>query len=512
MIFSKKLYLFMAWVAALAFAHPLRAQESNFSMYQYTPFLTNPGSIGMVEDVRIFMNYRNQSVSAGENFQTSMLSGYFPVNIGQHRLGMGATFISDKSSDFVKSNGGMMGLAYSIPLFPGSELSLGFQGGFFQRNIDIDFTTDNQFIDGSFNPDAGTGEPVVNDSKGYLTASTGLYWQLKDKAGKFRGFAEASIFNFNQPNTSFISEGTDKLPLSWKATAGWRAYQHMKFSVMPTLRWVRQADNGFVNAGTWFRYEMNKESAQELGLGLWYNTNKAGVVSLEYNQANLTLAASYDVPVSSALNTALQTGVFEIALSLWVKKKARVYPVAETTPVPPATPVAPAVAAKEEKLPEQKIELVAEPTPARSKSGTVDRLDGRQLNDGNSNLSAQQTKMKLAQQDRLQLEKTVEFDFQTSALSPESQKFLDDIAGIMKQNTWFKIELTGHTCNIGSEQDNARLSAKRANEVQGYLTARGVAPSRIIVKGEGELHPIADNSTEEGRSLNRRVSFKVIED
>jgi hypothetical protein len=58
---------------------------------------------------------------------------------------------------------------------------------------------------------------------------------------------------------------------------------------------------------------MNQESAQQLALGLWYNTNKAGVVSLEYNQANLTLAASYDMPISSALNTAQQTGIFELA-------------------------------------------------------------------------------------------------------------------------------------------------------------------------------------------------------
>ena len=512
MMLFKKLYLFIGLVAALCFAHPAWAQEPNFSLYHYTPFLSNPGSIGMVEDVRVFLNYRNQSVSAGDNFQTSMLSGYFPVNIGNHRLGMGGSFIADKSSDFVKTNGGMMGLAYSIQLFPGSELSLGFQGGYFQRNIDFDFTTDHQFVDGTFNPDVATGEPLVNSSRGYLTASTGLYWQLKDEAGKLKGFAGASIFNFNQPNTSFIDQGTDKLPLSWRGTAGWRVYQHQKFSLMPTLRWVHQADNNFVNAGSWFRYEMNKESAQELGVGLWYNTNKAGVISLEYNQDNLTLAASYDLPISSELNTAQQTGIFELAVSLRLKKKRQAYPL-PATPVAQAAPIAPAVTPTTNKLPAQDVIPVESPTePLRNKPGTIDRLGGRQLSDEAANLSVQQQEMKLAQRDRLQLEKTVKFDFQTSELSPDSKKFLNEITGIMQQNTWFKAELVGHTCSIGSEQDNARLSVNRAREVQNYLIAQGVDAERIIIKGEGELKPVADNTTEEGRMLNRRVEFKVIEE
>lgn len=503
-----KIYFFVGLLAALVISHVALAQESNFSMYQHTPFLTNPGSIGVIEDVRTTLNYRNQSVSTGVNFQTSMISGFYPVNIGNHRLGIGGTFINDKFSDFMKANGGMLGLAYSIQLFPGSELSLGFQGGYFQRGLNFDFTTDAQFVDGSFNPGSGTGEPLVNSSKGYMTGSTGLYWQLKDKSNRLKGFVGASIFNFNQSNVSFIEDGEDKLPITWKTTAGWRVLQQARFSVMPTLRWVHQTDNNFVNAGSLFKYDMNRENEQQLGFGLWYNTNKAGVVSLEYSQANLTLAGSYDLPMSSEISTSQKAGIFELALSIRLKKKTRPYPVT-MAPVEEVPATQPVVEEQPVATPSEKVAPVEKPV---EKPQTIDRLSSGGLSSSPTNLQPVHREMKLAEKDKVTLEKTVKFDFQTSDLTPDSKAFLNDIAGIMKDNEWLKIELTGHTCNVGSNEVNENISRKRAEEVQGYLIAQGVSPDRFIIKAKGETSPIADNSTEAGRIQNRRVEFRIIEE
>lgn len=298
----------------------VQAQQGNFSLYHQTPFLTNPAMIGTVEDGRVFANFRNQRVSVGENFQTSMLSGYMPIRVGNHRLGVGASFINDRSSDIVQTNGGMLGLAYSIQVFPRSTLSMGFQGGFFQRSLGFDFTTDQQYVDGAFDPTASSGEPVINSTVGFMSGSGGLRWQWKDTDGQLKAFAGASIFNFNQPNASFITGGEDDVPVSWKFTAGYRAYSQGRFSVLPSFRVVQETQNNFWNLGTWLGYALNAERQQQVSLGMWYNTNRAGVLSLEYQQENLSIATSYDVPMSGALNTALQTGIFEISMSMQIRK------------------------------------------------------------------------------------------------------------------------------------------------------------------------------------------------
>jgi hypothetical protein len=86
--------------------------------------------------------------------------------------------------------------------------------------------------------------------------------------------------------------------------------------VLPTLRVVQSVGNNFWNAGSWLGYQLNRERQQQVSLGLWYNTNRMGVFSLEYQQENLSIATSYDVPMSEVQ----QTGIFEISMSLRIRK------------------------------------------------------------------------------------------------------------------------------------------------------------------------------------------------
>ena len=73
-----------------------------------------------------------------------------------------------------------------------------------------------------------------------------------------------------------------------------------------------------------------------------------------------------------------------------------------------------------------------------------------------------------------------------------------------------KIEISGHTDNVGDANFNLKLSENRASAVYNYLLEQKIAPERLTFKGYGQTQPIADNSTEEGKSLNRRTEFMVI--
>jgi outer membrane protein OmpA-like peptidoglycan-associated protein len=104
----------------------------------------------------------------------------------------------------------------------------------------------------------------------------------------------------------------------------------------------------------------------------------------------------------------------------------------------------------------------------------------------------------------------VYFDFDQVSLKPKSYLKLAHLLEMMNQYPEFRIELRGHTDNIGGTRYNDRLSQRRAKVVYDYLCYKGVDPSRLSYNGYGEKIAIRSNDNEEGRKLNRRVEFKVL--
>lgn len=106
----------------------------------------------------------------------------------------------------------------------------------------------------------------------------------------------------------------------------------------------------------------------------------------------------------------------------------------------------------------------------------------------------------------------VKFGFDTSDLSPEAEAALDDFATQLKtQNAGVYIEVQGHTDSVGSEKYNEELGLLRAEAVRRYLSQKHQFPlHRMNVISYGEAASVADNSTREGRSQNRRVALVVL--
>jgi OOP family OmpA-OmpF porin len=102
----------------------------------------------------------------------------------------------------------------------------------------------------------------------------------------------------------------------------------------------------------------------------------------------------------------------------------------------------------------------------------------------------------------------IQFEFDSSVLRTSSYPVLDATSADLRANAGKSIELDGFASSEGTAAHNLRLSRDRANSVKTYLVNSGVDSKRLKVKAFGETHPIADNSTEEGRILNRRVEFK----
>lgn len=102
------------------------------------------------------------------------------------------------------------------------------------------------------------------------------------------------------------------------------------------------------------------------------------------------------------------------------------------------------------------------------------------------------------------------FDVNKFDLKPESQVELDKIVQLLIDNSLVKVQISGHTDNVGKPAENLALSNNRAKTVVSYLINKRISPQRLSYKGFGETQPVADNKTDEGRAKNRRTEMKVV--
>lgn len=102
------------------------------------------------------------------------------------------------------------------------------------------------------------------------------------------------------------------------------------------------------------------------------------------------------------------------------------------------------------------------------------------------------------------------FEFNSSDLDDASTSYLDDLVAALDENRHLKIQLTGHTDNVGSAKFNEKLSLYRANSIKEYLVSKGISSERINAAGKGLTEPVDDNRTEKGRAKNRRVELVIL--
>lgn len=567
----KKIILSIFCLGLLVFVavKPVQAQDLGnpaFSQYHYTPFLTNPAMIGASKDMQLMFNYRRKQLDAGESFDTPMLSFIHPLinkSQGRHWGGIGLSLISDNAAGFLRTNGIILGFAHNFQL-GGGNFALGAQGGYFQKRIDMTgFTTEANYPGGVLNPFIENGE-ANNGTKGYASFSAGAYWDLDDARGQ-KAFLGVSYMNFTEPNVAFVEAATSKLPAALQATAGIRIVQTEKFSIMPTARYLGIANSSQANIGSWFRYHLSSNDAEKvvkegtLGLGLWYNTANALVTSFELNQPNYLVALSFDFATSNEIKNT-QNSVIELTAALKFNKgKAKkpeetkdtdgdgvtddkdlcpetpgvkeLYgcPDTDSDGIPDAYDACPTekgakefggcpdtdgdgISDKEDACPTEKGTKASNGCPDRDGDGVPDKDDQCPDKPGLASKKGCPEEAVLSQQELKILEsaKYVHFETGTAIIEKTSYTILDLVVEVMKYHPDDILNLEGHTDSDGDADTNRKLGLDRANAVKAYLISKGVAADKIIAESSGEDKPIADNNTDDGKSLNRRVEMKIL--
>ena len=103
----------------------------------------------------------------------------------------------------------------------------------------------------------------------------------------------------------------------------------------------------------------------------------------------------------------------------------------------------------------------------------------------------------------------IKFENKSFNVDEQSNKNIEKFAKFLNSNKIFNANIIGYTDSVGKESDNQLLSKRRADSVRTILINNGVSADRITTEGRGEINPIADNKTEEGRAKNRRIEVEL---
>ena len=515
-----KMKRFIVSMMFICFIKTSLAQYFQFSQYNFTPQRINPAQVGSSDYAALSFDYRNQATDGGFHLISNAMSASYPLisSTGKRWSGIGLSFLDDRSGQAGIFKTQEIGLSYAVnvTLSKYQTFSLGVKGLYQNRKIDLDgLYTGLQYVpDRGFNEGLSSGENPGQFYANYMTFSAGVYWQQVDKKGTRLAYWGISFFDFNKPEDSFMGLESH-LTSTLVGSLGFRAYNRGNVSIFPELLYTGGASNIVLNAGCVTRYALKAYSSKVTHLDIItkYVIGRSGIIGLQFHQENLSIGFSYDFPVI-AKNVA-NTGAIEVGVELrrLVTPKKR-----------NKRSKLPIRSQSDRKVVEKK--AIENKTPgSQQKNGisqkTADSLTvinkpkedmGVRLKQKQDSVRADAEAGKF-QHEPLVLEKATlhfNFEFNSTKLNEETKHYLDDLTRALIDNPDLRIQLIGHTDNIGSEKFNLKLSFYRAQQLKEYLVEKGVVESRISVDGKGLKEPLNNNSSDADRALNRRVELTIL--
>ncbi|MFN6944883.1 MAG: PorP/SprF family type IX secretion system membrane protein [Cytophagaceae bacterium] len=456
----------------------LPAQNVLFTQYQYAPALINPASVGMSSDIQFYLNYRSQLRSMDNHIKTPAFTGILPVidKSNNRRGGIGFTAISDQSGtySYYRNSGAMVSLAYDFNIGRTSHVSFGMGGAWFQRSLTAgEFTTGSQYEQNmGYNPNLPTGETGDYFSISYFDYNAGaMYYATDPETSRNKYYVGVSAYHLNRANIDFGSDS--RMPINFIGTAGIMLLNKPEFSIVPEALVLKNNTMHNLIGGVRFQYYAGAKGkakfAEDIILSITprYRVNQAASLAIELQKAFLTLGFAYEINTSKVASYTAHRGATEVMVALKIPVKKNKQPPVSEYSVGEARIFVTKTSAESTEYPEE---------------------TGNYL---------------------FNLKEVVFFEFNESAIQDDAKEQLQQIADLLKGNKALKINIIGHSDNLGTEEANTRISEDRAESVAKFLELNGISRDRMTIVGKGSKEPVSSNRSESGRTQNRRVEFQI---
>jgi type IX secretion system PorP/SprF family membrane protein len=315
----------------------LSAQDVHFSQTTETPLLLNPSQAGLGNDVRAYVNYKDQWRSVvSAPYTTINASADFALlknNSGTH-MGVGVNLFNDKAGDArMTTSMGQLHVSGIVALSKNNLLSAGIVAGYGQRSLNNSVLTWGSQYDGQqYNGGLPSGEPANFASFNYLDIGAGVSWlfatgtsNLSSKDAKIFNIG-FSVMHLNKPAYSFYGQSDKRLPMKivahGNATIG---LKNTNLILEPSYFVAIQGGHREIIPGCMVKYIFGQTSlytdrkkSTALSYGLFFRINDAIVPMLRYEYSYYSIAASYDFNVSGLTAASRAKGGFEISLRYMV--------------------------------------------------------------------------------------------------------------------------------------------------------------------------------------------------
>ncbi|HZF99643.1 MAG TPA: PorP/SprF family type IX secretion system membrane protein, partial [Chitinophagales bacterium] len=251
----------LLFFAALLVASSAGAQDLHFTQYHMSPLTLNPAFTGVFNgNMRLTANYRNQwqSILPTVPFRTLAGAAELSGRSGQdNRIGAGLHVFTDKAGSLDLSKTQVSGsLAYTMALSRNRDyyLAAGFQANFNQASFDyLKITTGSQFIEGTHDELAPTGESFSYGNHSYVDAGLGILWYHIASVRSYQ-YIGGSAFHVNRPNISFLDNSVDKLYAKYVVHAGAGFKVGARTDIVPHLLAMKQGPSLEVNGGGFMKF------------------------------------------------------------------------------------------------------------------------------------------------------------------------------------------------------------------------------------------------------------------
>lgn len=316
----KKSVLLSVTLAALA-SSPVLAQDIHFSQFNASPLTLNPALAGKLEcTYRAAVNYRDQWRGIPALYQT--YSAGFDIGVGKGRLGkegneavgLGVLVMNDVSGDGGLSNLSANGfLAYHKELGEHSVMSVGFQGVYSQRGVNIGALL---FGDQIINGTLYTVDGPFNEKMTYMDVNAGFHWSSFWEYFSFN--LGGAYYHIMEPNETFMGDPNNTLGPRYVGHGGFSVAIGEYVTLSPSFLYMQQTETNQLNAGASLGYHM--EDVALYG-GVWHRrvrgaANADAIIALAgIDFANFTLGLSYDISVSEITEANNGKGGFELSLT-----------------------------------------------------------------------------------------------------------------------------------------------------------------------------------------------------
>jgi len=493
-------------------------QQSVLTQYNFNPMIFNPAYSGFEKDAALMLTYRKQWANVEGTPSTAYLSGTTRLKNNKH--GIGATFLSDRYG--VSSTSGF-NFSYSYKIindtgnyndnwnFKDLSLSLGLMGGI-------------EFYSEKYSELEVTNDPKFANDISFITPGLGIgaYFAFKNFFG---GVSSPRVWSttLNQPdgielnrqNHWYILGGKVfdvnenlKLKASFLAKDVSGGPAQIDFLANALIK-----ESFEVGAGFRSNSSVNLMAGYHLKNKAWfgYSYDVSVVPEIPGNSHEITLKIKFgdkqpppepkrfdDEPDSLYELDNIDTVSLEDSLpdgsadSLGMDESALKKGSAEQG-ISPAVLAAPIVAGAII-AGDREGEIKAEDPGSSTPTLVVAPIGIKALSTSEKGIISQK----------------IFFKFNSDKLLTKSEKVLDSVALILNNHPDIRLKVIGHTCNIGSEGQNAGISKDRAIVVKNYLVRKGVQSGRLVTIGKGYSQPYLPNINERFRKMNRRVEFKPI--